>query len=670
MSLRRAPASLGMLSASQSYTQRRAHALGIDRAEGGARTGAPQRWRCSFSSGGKLVFGSRQVTIASLGPLDAASRDEVPAGVSQQRERAALGVAMHATQVADAHTAVPADVLRRYKETACPTSSASEQCQQSSLTEQHAWKLVAALFCPQLDDEPTRAVDGHATASSALGARDGGAVAAMRAEREREAMRAWLRDALWDGAALDCAAAEADGDLDGSGGPKVAQLRRLWALVSSLRSDEAVQQCLSGDGSRAYLGALLSQPAKSVREDLKAQLADWSNSSGNGKEIPLVPRTLARLFTLLSAGGVVEPPTEADADGASAGVLGEGQWMVRYARAIAGGGGLVQPPPIAGEIPPSDPLWHLLRLRAAEGAEGAEERSGSMRPLPTAADAGGQRSSWVRYGDYGFAWHLQRTVSPMLEMGFGSQPALHDAFAAQLESSGAFSLLVHAHACARDELALQRMLQRLPLPDGPNEAMMRLLDTAAAEGHALPAPLPPSSLEVLQSGADGGDEASALRLAAVVHSAAAARANYLRCFELSFAHRLTALRLGLAATEAMSCDTAGNQSMAEGDEAAAEATLAIVADVVRRSYDAARALLSERLEPLERMKSSSGREAGEARRRAQRRMLDDLRDKVMGVDSIVRAVGRGEAPLTDQRTEEEAEGKLTTSTLVRLAAVS
>ena len=110
--------------------------------------------------------------------------------------------------------------------------------------------------------------------------------------------------------------------------------------------------------------------------------------------------------------------------------------------------------------------------------------------------------------------------------------------------------------------------------------------------------------------------------------------------------------------------------MAEGDEAAAEATLAIVADVVRRSYDAARALLSERLEPLERMKSSSGREAGEARRRAQRRMLDDLRDKVMGVDSIVRAVGRGEAPLTDQRTEEEAEGKLTTSTLVRLAAVS
>ena len=125
-----------------------------------------------------------------------------------------LACARHAGP--DAHTAVPADVLRRYKETACPTSSASEQCQQSSLTEQHAWKLVAALFCPQLDDEPTRAVDGHATASSALGARDGGAAAAMRAEREREAMRAWLRDALWDGAP-SCAAAEADGDLDGGG---------------------------------------------------------------------------------------------------------------------------------------------------------------------------------------------------------------------------------------------------------------------------------------------------------------------------------------------------------------------------------------------------------------------------------------------------------------------
>ena len=169
-----------MLPANLSYTQRRAHGLALDASypEGGARAVAPHRWRATFSSGGRLAFGSRSVVIASVGALDAACREEV-AGASRHRERAALGVAAAS---ASAH---PADTFRGYKDAAVVT--AGEAPSQSALAEQHAWKLAGALFLP----EGGAAAAATAASTSLLADRDGGAAAALQEERKREALRAW-----------------------------------------------------------------------------------------------------------------------------------------------------------------------------------------------------------------------------------------------------------------------------------------------------------------------------------------------------------------------------------------------------------------------------------------------------------------------------------------------
>ena len=606
-----------MVPASSSYTQRRAHAQALDRSqpEAGAslRAGAAQRWRCSFSSGGRLVFGSRSITVASLGPLDAACRDGAAPGAYAQRDQAALDVALNSEHL------IATEALRRYKETAC-VGRANGELQQSSLMEQHAWKLLAALCLSQQTGQQNGAASSGSAAACqfALGSRRSDATESLGAEREREAMRAWLRGIMWDGTALDCAGASDAADeaaVDGSVHPELARLRQLWALVAGVRAEEAAEQCLAGEGSRAYLAALLAQPAKNVCDDLKRQLGNWRSSkggdsdSGDGSEAALVPRILARVYGLLSGSLKAQAAGEDEQHAASAGAAGEGQWISRYARSVAGGGGLVRPLALVGDTPPSDPLWHLLRLYAAGGTQAdAVQPQEVLRPLPTPPHAGASLASWVRFGDYGFAWHLQRAVSPLLEMGFSCQPGVHDAFAAQLEGAGAFSLLVNAHVCAKDEAALVELLERMPLPDGPSGAMLRLLDAAAVGGYALPAPLPPSALGVLQTSASG-DTVAALRLSARIHSAAADRAGYLRCFELSLGHHLTALRLGLAAVEA----TASDARETGGSVASASATSSML-KVAERSYKAAAALLVERMAPYERLMSTKGSASLEARR--------------------------------------------------------
>ena len=140
----------------------------------------------------------------------------------------------------------------------------------------------------------------------------------------------------------------------------------------------------------------------------------------------------------------------------------------------------------------------------------------------------------------------------------------------------------------------------MPLPDGPSGAMLRLLDAAAIGGYALPAPLPPSALDVLHTGA-AGETVAALRLSARIHSAAADRTGYLRCFELSLAHHLAALRLSLAAVEA----TVNDGHDTRGSGASSRATSSMI-QVAERSYKIAAALLVERMAPHERLMSTTG----------------------------------------------------------------
>ena len=234
---------------------------------------------------------------------------------------------------------------------------------------------------------------------------------------------------------------------------------------------------------------------------------------------------------------------------------------------------------------------------------------------------------------------------------------MHDAFAAQLEGTGAFWLLVNAHVCETNETALVELLERMPLPDGPSGAMLRLLDAAALGGYALPAPLPPSALEVLQSSA-GGDSVAALRLSAHIHSAAAYRAGYLRCFELSLAHHLTALRLGLAAVEA------GRQEAHAPDDEGA------ILRMAERSYKAAGALLTERLVPSVRLMSSNSSASLEARR-SQFRTLDELRNRLEACGGDAGAATSASPRVVNPaaiHAEEAAEGMVTPLTLAQLAA--
>jgi hypothetical protein len=166
-----------MASAASSYTARRAHARTLD-------AGAPApalRWRASFGPGGQLCFGSRSVVVASLGALDAACRpSDEPA--PRARAEAALAVAARAAEEA------PAATLAAYK-----AAAAGPDPPPSALAEQHVWKLAAALFLPAGTDGATE---------GALRGADEGAAAALLGERQREALRAWLRLALWDAAAL------------------------------------------------------------------------------------------------------------------------------------------------------------------------------------------------------------------------------------------------------------------------------------------------------------------------------------------------------------------------------------------------------------------------------------------------------------------------------------
>ena len=151
-----------------------------------------------------------------------------------------------------------------------------------ALAEQHAWKLVAALFLPQPAEpsvrrrpprqRPTRprcprharatpAARGSRTSTSCVRAQvdsaagpfasDDGAAAAATIERRREAVSAWLRLALGDGVAAE------------GGGAAVAS-ERLGALIAALHTDEAVDAALADSGARTHPAAMLAQPPPTV----------------------------------------------------------------------------------------------------------------------------------------------------------------------------------------------------------------------------------------------------------------------------------------------------------------------------------------------------------------------------------------------------------------------
>ena len=229
-------------------------------------------------------------------------------------------------------------------------------------------------------------------------------------------------------------------------------------------------------------------------------------------------------------------------------------------------------------------------------------------------------------------------------LGHGCSSAIHDAFTAQLEAAGAFPELIRAHACAQDEASLLAVIERLPLPDGPSVAVLRLLNAAAAAGHAPPAPLPPSSLDVLQCGAES------TRLAAHLHAAAATRAASVFCHELALDHHIAAMRLAAAAADW---------------------------DLASKSHDAARQVLSERLAPQEKMRLQRETATGEAAcseaRKAQHRALNEMQVRLKKPDAVD---GGGAAaivmpavpPKRVLSQEEAAEGKVLPATLLRLAA--
>ena len=212
---------MAAIDAPSSYTQRRAHAAG--------HAPPTHRWRASFGAGSTLVFGSRAVHVADYAVLDERCRNADEGSQQQQRAEAALRVHVDARRAGAAQTL--AETLCLYKDTAAAaaTGGGLEEVPQQALEEQHVWKLVGALFLPAAV-QGTVADEGD---SSLLASASAPPAAALR---QREALRGWLRNALWDSTALACATA------NGRVGEEASQLERLWALMSSLHSDDAVKE--------------------------------------------------------------------------------------------------------------------------------------------------------------------------------------------------------------------------------------------------------------------------------------------------------------------------------------------------------------------------------------------------------------------------------------------
>ena len=391
-----------------SYTARRAHA---------ARNIMPppstHRWRVSFGAcGNVLSFGSRNPTLVDLSTLDSLDDPEESAA-SRTRMEAALRV--HVANNAGRNPVLK-DVLRGYKDAAAAPDA---DVPQHALAEQHAWKLVAALFLP-LDEGLARDEgSGH----------DEGADATARAARRMEALKAWLRGALWDAAALERAAATDRGD----------EAAALWPLLGAAASEEAARASL--EDARAYLAAILAQPGASVASDLAEQLQAWASEPSE-----MVPQKLRELYELL-AGRRPSEPARAAADGG---------WMQPYALSLPAATlstDVMPPPPPLAEAdgtPPADPSWHLLRLAA--GRTAADDVA--LKPVPVAAGArhasGPSPHATVRLGDYSFAWHLARVVGRELGTA-GTAPTVHAAFAQQLEASWAAFVEAHLSSAPFDD---------------------------------------------------------------------------------------------------------------------------------------------------------------------------------------------------------------------------
>lgn len=534
--------------------------------------------------------------------------------------------------------APPASTLASYKDAA-----AGAEAPPSALSEQHVWKLISALFLEQ-------------AAASSLDAADEGEAVTLQAARRREAVRAWLRLALWDSAAAECSATTtAGGDGAGDGG---AQLARLLALSSAAHPDEAARAALADTTApRAYLAALLAQPASAIAADVEA----FHHS------VPpdLLPPALPKLHSRLEG-----------ESGAPAG-WSEGAWMRAYARSVqadgsgvGGAGALPSPAAVAGaegdadNKPPVETMWHLLRLYT--GSDVA-----ALTPPSVPAPAGPREGSWVRLGDYGLAWHLCRTLSALTHLRPPSAKRVHESFLGQLEAGGACSLLVDACRHANDEASLLKLLERMPLPDTLTPAAAELLALSDA-----PAALTPHAVRL----------APARRRLAELHAAAGVRHASEHQHSLAFKHHLAVVQLHVAATSAATA--AATAAGAGDDNAMALATTGATATgdamesdsvetdaeaaLASRSWHLAHALLIDQLRPSPRVLSDelSYENASMRLLGVTAPALDRRGEWSAGGAAIGRSATAAAAPPAEQaRWEEITEGgAMATATVARIAA--
>ena len=353
------------------------------------------RWRATFAPGGQLCFGARVINVASLGDLDAACKpkDDHPAA-TKARAEAALQVAAGAEAGASS-----AATLAAYKEAAVVGDAPPPA---SALTEQHIWKLAAALFLPLEQAEERRRKEREGGLSSFVS--DGGAQEALQCVREREALRAWLRLALWDHAALECGSKGGGGEEEEDDDELSA---KIFALLASCHDTEAVAMALkrssapaaatadaaaeaepaeesmgaeeaggSGGGvPRAYLAAIMAQPASNVRSDMQAHI---------GRSNPhLLAPPLRKVFNL-QAGG---------------------EWEEEEEGGVGGGGG------------PGGGVAGGAQVR--EGVEGVVAAHGNgAGGVGAGGVAGFPRSSWLKP----YAHDLSACRIPGIGEGLGALP--------------------------------------------------------------------------------------------------------------------------------------------------------------------------------------------------------------------------------------------------------
>lgn len=218
--------------------------------------------------------------------------------------------------------------------------------------------------------------------------------------------------ACGSGSALDCASTGADAILP-------AQLDRVWSLFSSLHTADGVATALADSGDqRAYLAAVFAQPVTCVRSDIARQRHSWMA----GNILAPLPQRVESVYRLLSGLDV-----ELTHDGCYE--RREGSWLQAEARKTCAGlwnGASILPlsfsgctlfhPPLVSfagaplsplggfaaldesATPPNETQWHVLQLLTGSQTH--------LRPLPLFSNCDRSRTSWVRFGDYSFAFHL------------------------------------------------------------------------------------------------------------------------------------------------------------------------------------------------------------------------------------------------------------------------